>query len=157
MGRGPVGVDLREPDTGRIAQGTVQLNRARLLYRCKTEYIGDDGQVHQIDPIVDQVCFPYQYSWLIQTDPEHNVSLIIAKDFDKAYRSSKALMECTNMFTKALSGDPAYINSNLVAHNCVEYLNPVTAPDAYKERLAEGFVILEKIEHHVFLIKGGDK
>lgn len=125
-----------EPFDGRIGVGTVILDRVRLKYRGIS--------------VIDVICWPYQFSWSLSTDPQHQTSLNITKDFDEAYKGAKALQECSDLFRGLLMGTTP-LDQELMANDCVEYLNPKTAPEAFQDRLKEGFTVWKQIEKHVFL------
>lgn len=124
-----------EPLEGRIGVGTVIMNRAEDHYRGKD--------------IVDVVCWPYQFSWTLPRDPIHEESIKIAKDFDKSYRESIPLQQCTDLAKNMIEGK---IPRDKDLYKCYEYLNPKTAKEQFEDRLAHGMVVVKIINRHCFLV-----
>ena len=139
-----------QPYEGRVAQPTVLLNRARLQHCCKPVIV-INGVSRPIPLIVDAVIWPVQFSWTLETDPEHADSLLLAKILATGRMGDQVLSDCYDLFSCLKTGKLP-LDQDLVRANCVEYLNPEACPDAYQERLDHCMKVLKRIKDHVFLV-----
>ena len=127
-----------EPFEGRVAVGTVILNRV--------DKKGWMGQTIQ-----EVILKPWQFSWTMPEAGEsyYDESVKIASNWVDEFRKRVSLQECceiaTRMITKGLPRDP-----DLAAVHCVQYLNPKVAGATKEKWLAAGMKVVKEIGHHQF-------
>lgn len=131
-----------EPDEGKIAVGTVILERVdRQGWMGKT--------IHEV------IMKPWQFSWTMEEAGKlyYEESVIYAKNFERMTAPSRNinlnLKKCCSIAQNMLSGK---IERDLVLHkfNCCLYLNPQKAGKTYRKWLEVGCKPIKTIGGHVF-------
>ena len=129
-----------EPLDGKIAVGTVVLNRVKLRD-------WDGKTIHEV------ILKPWQFSW---TMPEagsdyYNHAHWIAANWVDAYRKNACLRECcriaNGLFDGTIPQDP-----DLAGLGCCQYLNPKTAKATKEKWLKAGMKVVKKIKNHEFFV-----
>lgn len=129
-----------EPEEGRIAVGTVTLERI-------------DHRKWDGNTIQTVILKPWQFSWTMPEAGEeyYRESVQIAAHWIDEYRERKALQECCRIANGMLQGviprDP-----DLAAVHCCQYLNPVVAAEAKEKWIKAGLKVIKVIGKHEFFV-----
>jgi hypothetical protein len=127
-----------EPQEGRIAVGTVILNRVD-----KKGWMGKTIQ--------DVILKPWQFSWTMPEAGEayYEQAVKFASDFHDALLGYEDLEDC---FTLACDMIDGVISRDPDLEGCVQYLNPKTAAKTKEKWEAAGMKIIKQISHHDFFL-----
>lgn len=123
-----------EPRKGRIAVGTVILNRA--------ENRKWDGET-----ILETCLWPYQFSCYNLDDPNRPMLKRIAEDWDFHFAKSKPLQDCYTVARGLIAGT---IARDKDLENVCQYLNPKDAAEAKEKWLKSGMELVKVVGNHEF-------
>jgi hypothetical protein len=127
-----------EPDEGKVAVGTVILERV--------DHRAWDGNN------VKEVCLmKWQFSCYNEHDKGYGKTLHMAEQWDQCFATDFSLMNCYSLAVGMLSGIiPRH--PILAAAHCCQYLNPRWAPKTKSEWLESGMKVILAVGHHEFFV-----
>ena len=130
-----------EPDEGKIAVGTIILERVK--------HRDWDGRT------IKEVCFAkWQFSCYNEIDKGYGKTLHMAENWDQAIAMDFSLMDCYTIAVGMINGN-IKPNEILAAAHCCQYLNPRWAMETKSKWLEAGMKVILAIGHHEFFKEEG--